>query len=918
MAGIMATSARPSRRSSAHCEGTVNERSYLFCRAPRVKPYTNGAVFRYCTTEMRSFLTMAAARRRFSITAKIYAAPRSYGVKPSGPPEVLKMKKYPRAVLLILTLQTAALGSSGARADNTQPATISEKTVNTQKLAGYFNLYWDPKQGKLWLEIDKWNSEFLYQSGLSAGIGSNDIGLDRGQLGATRIVRFERSGPKVLLVQENLDYRAISDDQAERRAVHDSFAESILAGFTVGAKKKTVFLWAPTFFFPRAPHNIPATLRKTKQGTYHLDAARSAIYLPLTKNFPMNTEVESVLTFAGNEPGAWVKQVTPSPESITVREHHSFVQLPPAGYKPRVYDPRASFFGISYMDYATAVSEPIVKRFIARHRLEKKDPAAAISEAVQPIIYYLDRGAPEPIRSALLEGARWWAQAFEAAGFKNAFRVELMPEGADPMDLRYNVIQWIHRATRGWSYGAGVIDPRTGEIIKGHVSLGSLRVRQDYLIAEGLLAPYENGKALPAGQDKAQQMALARLRQLAAHEVGHTLGLMHNYSASTVNRSSVMDYPPPLLKLGAGGVLDVSDAYATGIGEWDEVSIAWGYSDFAAGTDEHAALNKILDGAFRRGLRYLTDQDARPAGSSSSLAHLWDSGANAVDELDRLMQVRAAALRRFGENNIREGAPLGTIEDALVPIYMLHRYQVEAASKLVGGMDYTFALRGDGEIPTQIVAPAEQRRALAAVLATLKQEALALPESLLKMIPPRPPEYPRNREDFKIHTSPAFDALAPAESAAQHTLQFLFNPERAARLVEFHARNHENPSLYDVLEAILKATWESPHAEGYAGEIANVVDDVVLYDLMALAANERASDEVRATASLRLHELKQFLDNSAGGRSAIGARAHVFFAAKQIEQFEKDPKRLDLTPPAEPPDGPPIGAMGDADDDWQP
>jgi hypothetical protein len=793
--------------------------------------------------------------------------------------------------------------------------TIREKTAAAQKLPGYFNLYWDAKQGKLWLEIDKWNSEFLYQTSLPAGIGSNDIGLDRGQLGGTHVVRFDRSGPKILLVQSNLEYRAVSDDADERRAVRDSFAESTLWGFTVAAEEDGHALVDATDFFLRDTHQVPQALRRTKQGTYHLDASRSTIYLPRTKNFPLNTEVEATLTFAGDDPGQWVKQVTPEPDSITVREHHSFVQLPPPGYKPRAYDPRSSFFGISYMDYATPISEPIMKRFAARHRLAKKNPVAAVSEPVQPIVYYLDRGAPEPIRSALLEGARWWSQAFEAAGYKDAFRVELMPEGADPMDLRYNVIQWIHRATRGWSYGAGVIDPRTGEIIKGHVSLGSLRVRQDYLIAEGLLAPYENGKALPPGQDKAQQMALARLRQLAAHEVGHTLGLMHNYSASTVNRSSVMDYPPPLVKLGAGGVLDVSDAYATGIGEWDKVSIAWGYSDFAPGTDEHVALNKIIDSAFRRGLRYLTDQDARPAGSSSSLAHLWDSGANAVDELDRLMQARAAALRRVGENNIREGAPLATIEDVLVPIYLLHRYQVEAAGKLVGGMDYTFALRGDEQTPTQIVAPAEQRRALAAVLATLKPEALALPESLLKIIPPRPPEYERGREHFKIRTSPAFDALAPAEAAAQHTLQFLFNPERAARLVEFHARNEANPSLEEVFDAVIAVTWKSQHHPGYRGEIANVVDNVALYDLMALAANEHASDEVRSIAALTLHQLKDWLAVPDATR-LIGSEAHVFFAAKQIEQFEKDPKRLDLTPPAEPPDGPPIGAMGNADDDW--
>src|SRR5271169_786688 len=444
-----------------------------------------------------------------------------------------------KAWMGVLLMAAALVVPHGAWAGPETPATatIAEKTAGAQTLPGYFNLYWDAKQGKLWLEIDKWGSEFLYQSGLPAGVGSNDIGLDRGQLGATRIVRFERSGPKVLLIQENMEYRAVSEDPYERRAVHDSFAESALWGFKVEAEDKDHALVDATDFFLRDDHGIPAALRRAKQGSFHLDGSRCALYLPMTKNFPLNTEVEAMLTFAGDDPGRWVRDVTPSPESITVREHHSFVQLPPPGYKPRAYDPRSSFFGPGYMDYATPISEPIVKRFIARHRLEKKDPKATVSEAVQPIVYYLDRGAPEPIRSALLEGARWWKQAFEAAGYKNAFRVELMPEGADPMDLRYNVIEWVHRATRGWSYGEGIIDPRTGEIIKGQVSLGSLRVRQDFLIAEGLLAPYAEGGFVPG---EMLAMSLGRLRQLAAHEVGHTLGLMHNFAASTSNRASVM------------------------------------------------------------------------------------------------------------------------------------------------------------------------------------------------------------------------------------------------------------------------------------------------------------------------------------------------------------------------------------------
>jgi hypothetical protein len=804
------------------------------------------------------------------------------------------------AMALVLTCALLV----GAGISPAQDGSIVEKTKGAQKLAGYFNLYWDTKAGKLWLEIDKWDTEFLYQSGLPAGVGSNDVGLDRGQLGATRVVRFERSGPKVLLVQENLNFRAVSNDADERRAVHDSFAESMLWGFTSAAEENGRVLVDATDFFLRDAHGVTNALKKTKQGTYKLDGSRSAIYLPNTKNFPLNTEVEATLTFAGDEPGRWVRDVTPDPSAITVREHHSFVQLPPPGYKPRVYDPRSSFFGISYMDYATPVSESIVKRFAARHRLAKKDPSATMSEPVEPIVYYLDRGAPEPIRSALLEGARWWNQAFAAAGYKNAFRVEMLPEGADMMDLRYNVIQWVHRATRGWSYGMGVIDPRTGEIIKGHVTLGSLRVRQDYLIAEGLLAPYEKGKPV---SPRMREMALARLRQLAAHEVGHTLGLEHNYSASTVNRSSVMDYPPPFAKLAADGSIDLSDAYATGIGEWDKVSIAWGYQDFPAGMDEGAALNKTLLDAYGRGLRFLTDQDARPAGSSSSVAHLWDSGSNAVDELNGLMQVRAAALKQFGENNIREGAPLATIEDSLVPTYMLHRYQVEAASKLVGGMDYTFALRGDGELPTKMVAPAEQRRALAAVLRTLKPSVLALPEPLLQQIPPRPPDYQRGREHFKIHTSPAFDALAPAEAAAQHTLQFLFSPERAARLVEFHAREAANPGLQEVLDSILAATWKAPHPAGYQGEIARVVDSVVLYDLLGLASNDRASTQVRAVASLAVDQLRRWLNAAKASASDPAQKAHLAYAAAQVEQYQKDAKKLDLTAPSEPPDGPPIG-----------
>jgi hypothetical protein len=402
------------------------------------------------------------------------------------------------------------------------------------------------------------------------------------------------------------------------------------------------------------------------------------------------------------------------------------VELPGPGYTARRFDPRAGYFAVDFRDYSAPLGEPLDQRYIARHRLEKRDPKAALSEPVKPIVYYVDRGAPAPIRSALVEGANWWAQAFEAAGFRNAFRVEVLPEGADPMDIRYNMIQWVHRATRGWSYGASVIDPRTGEIIKGQVTLGSLRARQDYLIAEALLAPYAEGKPIPKDMEN---LVLARTRQLAAHEVGHTLGLVHNFAASSVGQgTSVMDYPHPWITLDASGKPDLSHAYTVGIGAWDKAAIRYGYAQFAPGTDDHAALDAILRKDEADGLRFITDEDARPLGGANPYGHLWDNGGNAPAELIRILAVRKAALARFGENSIRTGEPVAQLEDTLVPLYLLHRYQIEAAAKWIGGLNYTYAVRGDGGLVTEPVAGDSQVEALHAVLETLNPENLTLPE----------------------------------------------------------------------------------------------------------------------------------------------------------------------------------------------
>ena len=789
--------------------------------------------------------------------------------------------------------------------------TVDAKTAGMEKLPGYFPLYWDAHAGRMWLEIGLWDTEFLYIESLPAGIGSNDIGLDRGQVGAARVVKFERSGPKVLLLEPNYRFRATSESPDERESVREAFAESALWGFKVEAEEGSRVLVDATDFFLHDAHHVGGTLKDTKQGDYRLDASRSAFYLPRIKNFPQNTEVESTLTFVGENAGRWVEAVVPSPDAITVREHFSFVKLPGPGYKPRAFDPRAGYFGTSYMDFSAPIDERIVKRFIVRHRLQKKDPSAAVSDPVEPLVYYLDRGVPEPVRSALLEGARWWNQAFEAAGYRNAFQVKMLPEGADPMDVRYNLIQWVHRSTRGWSYGGGVTDPRTGEIIKGLVTLDSSRLRQDYLIAEGLLAPYEKGKP-PLPQLEA--LALARVRQLAAHEVGHTLGLAHNFAASAERfNASVMDYPQPLVKLRDDGSIDVSGAYGTEIGAWDKVAIGYGYRDFPAGTDERKALDNILTEAAKQGLFFISDSDSRPQSSAHPTAHLWDNGPNAVDELTRVMKIRAAALRHFSENNIREDEPLSSLEEVLVPVYMFHRYQLEATAKVLGGLDYRYAVRGDGEIVTRMIPPEEQRRALDALLSTLKPEALVLPDRVLQLIPPPAEGYQRTQETFHGRTGLTFDALAPAEAAASLTVGLTLNPERATRLVEYHGLYDQFPGLAEVIDKLVGATWKSATAPGYPTAVQRVVNNVVLYDLMALAANESAAAQVRAVASIKLDELRSWLAGQINATSDESRRAEFSFAVAQIERFQKDPKQMNVTKPPEPPPGQPIG---DSDFDW--
>jgi Met-zincin/Domain of unknown function (DUF5117) len=816
-------------------------------------------------------------------------------------------------------------GEGGTGRGEVKPAaSIGAVTQNLKKFEGFYNFYYDDKTGKILLEVDRWGQEFLYFSSLPEGIGNG--GSERGQ-GSAVIVKFIKEGPKVFLLQPDYEHRSVTGSDDEKKDVADAFSQSILFGFSPVALEGDRALIDLTPFIVRDALHIGETIGSGRGnpgsafaaaaanhtggaagGGYHPDDTRSAVYIENTRNFPKNSEFEALVTFTGSAGGAGGGgfrrggSVAPDPTAVTVRMHQAFVQLPDSGYTPRKFDPRSGFNTFSYYDFSTSMAEPLIKRFIERHRLIKKDPNAAVSEPEEPIVYYIDRGAPPLIRKALIEGGSWWNQAFEAAGFKNAFVVKELPEGADPMDIRYNMVNWLDRSgspQRAFSYGMGYVDPRTGEIIKGVVTLGSDRHREDYLIAEGLLQPYEDGKPAPK---QMEEMALARIRQLSAHEIGHTLGLTHNFEASVKDRASVMDYPFPRFNLKTDGTIDLSEVYARGIGGWDKRAITWGYTQFPKGTDEDAALDKIIKETLREGYKYIPDV----GGMTHPMSNQWDDGTNPIDQLDKLMMVRRHLLDIFSEKAIRQDAPMATLEEVLVPIYLLHRYQVEAVAKSVGGLYFTHALKNDGQEPTKMVEPAEQWRAFDALVNTITPDALTLPETLIRKIPPRPSGYPATIEVFKGHTGVTFDPIATAEAAADNTLSYLLDPERAARLIEYQSRDDRQPGLLAVLDSLVDKTWKKGLPPGYKGELALVVDNLTLKRLLALAADPRNADNVRGEAVLTITDVAIWMGLQLPAAQGKWKGA-LYYALGQIAEFNKDPNKFVLEPALEMPPGAPIG-----------
>lgn len=794
--------------------------------------------------------------------------------------------------------------------------TIKNKTAGMERIEGFLTLHLDASKNALWLELPAPTGErgligsHLYVQGVTTGLGSNPVGLDRGRIGGSRVVDVRRVGGRIVFEQPNLTFRALTDDAPERRAVRESFATSVLwAGEIAAEDPDGSALVDLTPFLVRDAHGTARTLRRSGQGSFSLDRDRSYLLPEAVLAFPDNVEIEAQLTFAGDDPGSEVRETAPTPEAVTVTQHHSFVRLPEPGYAPRQFDPRAGGFAVQFKDYASGIDEPLIKRWAVRHRLEKADPTKASSPVKEPIVFYVDRGAPEPIRSALVEGARWWADAFAAAGFEDAFRVEIMPEGAHPLDVRFNVIQWVHRSTRGWSYGNSVVDPRTGEIVKGHVSLGSLRVRQDRMIFEGLLGVRKTGTG---EADDPVELSLARIRQLSAHEVGHTLGFAHNYIASTyADRASVMDYPAPWVRADNDRRLDVSRAYAAGVGVWDVHAVRYAYSQFPPGADEEAELNRIIDEGLRAGLRFLSDEVARPPYASDPRVNLWDNGADPVEELANTLRVRRIALENFGLRNAHAGRPLAELRETLVPIYLYHRYQVEAAVKAIGGMEHHYAFAGDGQTPTRIVEGARQRRALELVLRSLDPEALALPERVLQLLPPQPMGYGWSSEEFEGASDPAFDPASAAEAAADIALGGLLEPRRCARLVDFHARDASLPSLEETLDAIVSRVFPVEiEANPRLAQARRAAQRALAARLIRAAGSDRTPDRVRWRFEDALSQLAERLATRAQRSDRPAAQAaQERGLATQIQRFLDRPA-TPAGPPEPSPDAPPGSPIG--------
>lgn len=816
------------------------------------------------------------------------------------------------AAVLAVCIATGAHAAAPAAPAPSAGKSMAEATKGLTRLEGLATVYVDKAQGRVLLQLPAPDAQgvmgrYIYTNALETGLGSAPVGLDRDAPTDGQILVFRKVGKKVLVEFENLKFRATGAPAAEQAAARDSFAFStVWAGEPAVETPEGGVLLDISSFLTRDAASVADRLKGAGEGTYHLEGDLSVVDPAGVKDFPENIEFVARETFVGEGAGPEVQNIAPDAKALTLLIHHSLVKLPEPGFKPRLYDPRTGGFDSQVVDFATPLGAPVVYAFANRFRLEKTDPTAARSRVKKPIVFYVDRAAPEPIRQALVDGASWWKEAFDKAGYIDAYRVEVLPDGADPLDARYNVIHWVDRATRGWSYGQGITDPRTGEIIKGSVLLGALRVRQDVLIFEGLAGADQDNTG---SANDPVRVALMRMRQLAAHETGHALGFVHNFAGSTIDRASVMDYPGPRILL-KDGKIDLSDAYGVGLGKWDLFTADWLYSDIPDGAAGVAALRAKTKAAFDGGLRYVGDNDARPMDSGHPWGSLWDDGADPTVELDRLMAVRRAAIDQFGLKALEPGEPLAALRRKFVPIYLLHRYQAQAAAKVVGGVEFPYGINGDGKAVAAPASPAAQRAALEALLRTVSPAVLEVPPTLVPLLSAGQSDTPDRQFEIEIFTTaggPVFDPLAAAETSADMTYAELLAPKRLNRVALQHGMDPQALGVGEIADKVLAAAFAPSDAR--LGEVRRRIAVRAVMDLAAAARAPELSPTAAAAIEARLTALAGRLEvaKPADGADAdLNHRLARLIKSGGLEDLAKDKARRTNVPP-----GMPIG-----EDDW--